>query len=107
MGCVFQDLLRACYDRRGNQNTIWELFNSLQRRSGWVEYLIRGLKACELVGLADEVAHVYQSNLPCKPPALALLLEPLSVPLASPLLVPLPLYLLPSSVTLPPITPGQ
>ncbi|XP_037003652.2 mitochondrial antiviral-signaling protein [Artibeus jamaicensis] len=59
-----QDLLRAHYNLKGNRNTIWELFNSLQRRSGWVESLIRALRACELTGLADEVAHVYQSNLP-------------------------------------------
>lgn len=107
MGCVFQDLLRAHYERRGNQNTIWELFNSLQRRSGWVESLIRALRACEQAGLADRVAHVYQSNLSCKPTAPVLLLEPLPVPLASILPAPSPLYLLPPSVTLPPITPGQ
>ncbi|XP_066243399.1 mitochondrial antiviral-signaling protein isoform X2 [Saccopteryx leptura] len=58
-----QDQLRALYDHRGNRNTIWELFNSLRRRSGWVESLIRALRACELAGLADEVAHVYHSNL--------------------------------------------
>lgn len=102
MGCVFQDLLRAHYNHKGNRNTIWELFNSLQRRSGWVESLIRALRACELTSLADEVAHVYQSNLPCKPPVLGLLLELLSVPLASTLPVPSLLYLFPSSVT-----PGQ
>lgn len=59
-----QDQLRALYDHRGNRNTIWELFNSLQRRKGWVQSLIQALRACELAGLADEVAHVYQSNLP-------------------------------------------
>lgn len=79
-----QDLLRAYYDRRGNQNTIWELFNSLKRRSGWVEYLIRGLRACELTGLADEVAHVYQRNLPlnqkCPPAPLEPPLVPAEVP---------------------------
>ncbi|XP_066090387.1 mitochondrial antiviral-signaling protein isoform X3 [Saccopteryx bilineata] len=48
---------------RGNRNTIWELFNSLRRRSGWVESLIWALRSCELAGLADEVAHVYHSNL--------------------------------------------
>lgn len=85
---VFQDQLRALYDHRGNRNTIWELFNSLQRRKGWVQSLIQALRACELAGLADEVAHVYQSNLPCKRPALGLLLEPLSVSLASTLPVP-------------------
>lgn len=107
MGRVFQDLLRAHYDNRGNRNTIWELFNSLRRRSGWVESLIWALRACELSDLADEVDQVYQSNLPCKPPALALLLEPLSILLPSTLPVFLPLYLLPSSVTVPPITLGQ
>lgn len=67
MGCVFQDLLRAHLDLRGNRNTVWDLFNSLQRRSGWVESLIWALRACELAALADEVDRVYQSNLPRKP----------------------------------------
>ncbi|KAM8775563.1 mitochondrial antiviral-signaling protein isoform 1-T1 [Rhynchonycteris naso] len=61
-----QDQLRALYDHRGNRNTIWELFNSLRRRSGWVESLIQALRACELAGLADEVAHVYHRNLSLK-----------------------------------------
>lgn len=69
MGCVFQDLLRAYFNNKGNQNTIWDLFHSLQRRSGWVESLIKALRACELAALADEVDRVYQSNLPGKPPA--------------------------------------
>ncbi|XP_054429961.1 mitochondrial antiviral-signaling protein isoform X2 [Pteronotus mesoamericanus] len=67
-----QDLLRAHYNHRGNRNTIWELFNSLKRRSGWVESLIQALRDCELANLADEVARVYQSNLPLnqrRPPA--------------------------------------
>ncbi|XP_016067554.1 PREDICTED: mitochondrial antiviral-signaling protein [Miniopterus natalensis] len=79
-----QDLLRAHYDNRGNRNTIWELFNSLQRRSGWVESLIRALRACELSDLADEVDQVYQSNLPLnqrRPPAP---LEPPSVSAEAP-----------------------
>ncbi|KAM5305613.1 mitochondrial antiviral-signaling protein isoform 1-T3 [Glossophaga mutica] len=75
-----QDLLRAHYNHRGNRNTLWELFNSLQRRNGWVESLIQALRACELTSLADEVAHVYQSNLPLNqrcPPAPS---EPPSAP---------------------------
>lgn len=72
-----------------------------------MDSFIRALRACEHTVLADEVAHVYQSNLPREPPALALLLELLSDSpgLCSP--SPLTLYLLSSSVTLSPITPGQ
>ncbi|XP_045688807.1 mitochondrial antiviral-signaling protein [Phyllostomus hastatus] len=79
-----QDLLRAHYNLKGNRNTIWELFNSLQRRNGWVVSLIRALRACELTSLADEVAHVYQSNLPlnqrCPPALLELLSASAEVP---------------------------
>lgn len=106
-GCVFQDRLRASFQLSGNHGTLWDLFNSLRRRIGWVESLIKALRACELVDLADEVARVYQSNLPRELPALALLMEPLSVPLASIQPVPSPLYLLPPSVTVPPTSPGQ
>ncbi|XP_036273761.1 mitochondrial antiviral-signaling protein isoform X1 [Pipistrellus kuhlii] len=79
-----QDLLRAHLDLNGNRNTIWDLFNSLQRRSGWVESLIWALRACELAALADEVDRVYQSNLPMsqrRPPAPP---EPPSVPAETP-----------------------
>ncbi|XP_008139272.2 mitochondrial antiviral-signaling protein isoform X1 [Eptesicus fuscus] len=79
-----QDLLRAHLELKGNRNTIWDLFNSLQRRSGWVESLIWALRACELAALADEVDRVYQSNLPLnqrRPPAPP---EPPSVPAETP-----------------------
>lgn len=79
-----QDLLRAHLDLKGNRNTIWDLFNSLQRRSGWVESLIWALRACELAALADEVDRVYQSNLPPsqrRPPAPP---QPPSVPAETP-----------------------
>ncbi|XP_037667630.1 mitochondrial antiviral-signaling protein isoform X2 [Choloepus didactylus] len=66
-----QDRLRASYTRLGNRDTLWELFNSLRRRSGWVDSLIRALRDCELASLADEVATVYQSNLPQPPSDLA------------------------------------
>nr|AYU75378.1 MAVS protein [Sigmodon hispidus] len=59
-----QDRLRASYKQLGNQDTLWELFNKLQRRVGWVEYFIYALKKCELPGLADQVTRVYQSYLP-------------------------------------------
>lgn len=72
-----QDLLRAHYNLKGNRNTIWELFNSLQRRNGWVDSLIRALRACELTSLADEVARVYQSNLPLNQRCAPALSEPL------------------------------
>ena len=91
-GCVFQDRLRASCQLSGNQGTLWELFNSLRRRIGWVESLIKALRACELVDLADEVACVYQSNLSGELPALALLLEAPLVPLVSIQPVPSPLY---------------
>ncbi|XP_029773437.1 mitochondrial antiviral-signaling protein isoform X2 [Suricata suricatta] len=58
-----QDRLRANYQLWGNQGTLWELFNSLRRRTGWVDSFIKALRICELAGLADEVASVYQSNL--------------------------------------------
>ncbi|XP_022349980.1 mitochondrial antiviral-signaling protein isoform X1 [Enhydra lutris kenyoni] len=67
-----QDRLRASCQLSGNQGTLWELFNSLRRRIGWVESLISALRACELVDLADEVARIYHSNLPGvrnRPPA--------------------------------------
>ncbi|XP_002918808.1 mitochondrial antiviral-signaling protein isoform X1 [Ailuropoda melanoleuca] len=67
-----QDRLRASFQLSGNHGTLWDLFNSLRRRIGWVESLIKALRACELVDLADEVARVYQSNLPRvqnRPPA--------------------------------------
>ncbi|XP_008064759.1 mitochondrial antiviral-signaling protein [Carlito syrichta] len=86
-----QDRLRATYTLSGNRDTLWHLFNSLQRRIGWVESFIGALRTCELPGLADEVARVYQSFLPRTlnhPPAS---LEPvraeapgLSLPVATP-----------------------
>ncbi|KAM5219892.1 mitochondrial antiviral-signaling protein [Hipposideros larvatus] len=79
-----QDLLRASLERKGNQNTIWDLFDSLHRRCGWVESLIRALRYCELVDLADEVAHVYRSNLPSNQNHPAARLEPPSVPAEAP-----------------------
>ncbi|XP_052039628.1 mitochondrial antiviral-signaling protein [Apodemus sylvaticus] len=59
-----QDRLRASYRQLGNQDTLWELFNKLQRRLGWVEVFIRALRICELPGLAEQVTRVYQSYLP-------------------------------------------
>ncbi|XP_058143475.1 mitochondrial antiviral-signaling protein isoform X2 [Dasypus novemcinctus] len=59
-----QDRLRASYTSQGNRDTLFILFNYLQRRPGWVDALVRALRHCELYGLADEVACVYQSNLP-------------------------------------------
>ncbi|EGV92413.1 mitochondrial antiviral-signaling protein isoform X1 [Cricetulus griseus] len=59
-----QDRLRASYTQLGNRDTLWELFNKLQRRVGWVEFFIRALRICELPGLADQVTRVYQSYLP-------------------------------------------
>lgn len=101
-GCVFQDRLRASCQLSGNQGTLWELFSSLRRRIGWVESLISALRACELVDLADEVARIYHSNLPGELPAVALLVEPLLVPLASIQPLPSPLYsCLPLSLSLP------
>ncbi|XP_012494732.1 PREDICTED: mitochondrial antiviral-signaling protein [Propithecus coquereli] len=75
-----QDRLRALYGQRGNQDTLWELFNRLQRRTHWVDFLIEALRACELAGLADEVARVYQSYLPRTSSLPSPPLEPLSVP---------------------------
>ncbi|KAI5277799.1 Mitochondrial Antiviral-Signaling Protein [Manis pentadactyla] len=75
-----QDRLRASYERFGNQDTLLDLFNSLRRRNSWVESFIKALRACEMTGLADEVAHVYQSNLPQTPNCPPAPLEPPSVP---------------------------
>ncbi|XP_039079884.1 mitochondrial antiviral-signaling protein isoform X2 [Hyaena hyaena] len=58
-----QDRLRAHCQLWGNQGTLWELFDSLRRRTGWVESFIKALRICELTALANEVASVYQSNL--------------------------------------------
>lgn len=73
-----QDRLRASYRQLGNQDTLWELFNKLQRRLGWVEVFIRALKICELPGLAEQVTRVYQSYLP--PGTSLRSLEPLQSP---------------------------
>ncbi|XP_070237375.1 mitochondrial antiviral-signaling protein isoform X2 [Bos mutus] len=75
-----QDRLRAHFDRWGNQGTLWNLFDSLRRRNGWVDSFIRALRACEHTVLADEVAHVYQSNLPRSPNHPPAPLEPPSIP---------------------------
>ncbi|XP_057557950.1 mitochondrial antiviral-signaling protein [Hippopotamus amphibius kiboko] len=79
-----QDRLRASFERWGNQNTLWDLFSSLRRRNGWVHSFIGALRACELFGLADEVASVYQSNLPRNPNHPPAPLEPPSVPAGLP-----------------------
>ncbi|XP_033617101.1 mitochondrial antiviral-signaling protein isoform X2 [Fukomys damarensis] len=63
-----QDRLRASYSRLGNRDTLWDLFNTLQRRTGWVESLIGALRTCELSGLADQVNRVYQSSQPSGTP---------------------------------------
>ncbi|KAK2509977.1 hypothetical protein MC885_009541 [Smutsia gigantea] len=75
-----QDRLRASYEHFGNQDTLLDLFNSLRRCNSWVESFIKALRACEMTGLADEVAHVYQSNLPRTPNRPLAPLEPPSVP---------------------------
>ncbi|XP_008587223.1 PREDICTED: mitochondrial antiviral-signaling protein [Galeopterus variegatus] len=75
-----QDRLRASYTRLGNRDTLWDLFNSLQRRTGWVDSFIAALRACELAGLAEEVASVYHSNLPRIPNHPPAPMEPPSVP---------------------------
>ncbi|XP_007932866.1 mitochondrial antiviral-signaling protein [Orycteropus afer afer] len=74
-----QDRLRASYTRIGNRDTLWDLFNSLRRRSGWVDSFIGALRACELSVLAEEVARVYESNLPRTPNHPSAPKEPLPV----------------------------
>ncbi|KAM9249363.1 mitochondrial antiviral-signaling protein isoform 2-T2 [Dugong dugon] len=74
-----QDRLRAMYTSRGNRDTLWYLFDCLKRRSGWVDSLIKALRACELASLAEEVARVYSSNLPRTLNRPSAPLEPLSV----------------------------
>ncbi|XP_032461503.1 mitochondrial antiviral-signaling protein isoform X1 [Phocoena sinus] len=83
-GYVFQDRLRASYERWGNQGTLWDLFNSLRRRNGWVPSFIGALRACELSSLADEVDRVYQSNLLRNPNNTPSPLERPSVPAGVP-----------------------
>lgn len=73
-----QDRLRASYQQLGNRDTLWELFNKLQRRLGWVEVFIRALRICELPGLAEQVTRVYQSYLP--PGTSLRFLDPLQSP---------------------------
>uniref|UniRef100_A0A8D1UM87 Mitochondrial antiviral-signaling protein n=1 Tax=Sus scrofa TaxID=9823 RepID=A0A8D1UM87_PIG len=79
-----QDRLRASFERWGNQGTLWDLFDSLRRRSGWVQSFIGALRICELSDLADEVSRVYQNSLlrnSNSPPAP---LEPPSTPAEAP-----------------------
>ncbi|XP_023574352.1 mitochondrial antiviral-signaling protein [Octodon degus] len=57
-----QDRLRASYTRLGNRDTLWDLFNTLKRRTGWVESFIQALTQCELSELANQVNRVYQSS---------------------------------------------
>lgn len=59
-----QDRLRAELERWGNADSIWKLFDTLRRRTGWVESFIQALRHCEHSELAEEVAHIYKSNLP-------------------------------------------
>uniref|UniRef100_A0A8C6W545 Mitochondrial antiviral-signaling protein n=1 Tax=Nannospalax galili TaxID=1026970 RepID=A0A8C6W545_NANGA len=59
-----QDRLRASYTQVGNRDTLWELFNRLQRRTGWVGCFIQALMMCEFPELAQQVTQVYQSYLP-------------------------------------------
>lgn len=59
-----QDRLRAAYNRLGNRDTLWDLFNTLQRRTGWVNYFVEALRVCELDDLADLVEREYRSHLP-------------------------------------------
>ncbi|KAL6032758.1 hypothetical protein STEG23_016196 [Scotinomys teguina] len=77
-----QDRLRASYKQLGNQDTLWELFNKLQRRAGWVDIFIQALKICELPGLAKQVTQVYQSYLPPGTPLRSL--SPLESPVIPP-----------------------
>ncbi|KAK2109660.1 hypothetical protein P7K49_009406 [Saguinus oedipus] len=74
-----QDRLRATCTLSGNRDTLWHLFNALQRRPGWVKSFIVALRACELSDLADEVARVYQSYQPRTPEHPPAPLEPPSV----------------------------
>ncbi|XP_049635210.1 mitochondrial antiviral-signaling protein [Suncus etruscus] len=67
LGCLTtsdQDRLRAELERWGNADSIWKVFDTLRRRMGWVESFIQALRVCEHRELAEEVAHIYQSNLP-------------------------------------------
>ncbi|XP_063104818.1 mitochondrial antiviral-signaling protein isoform X1 [Cavia porcellus] len=66
--CVPVDRLRATYTRLGNRDTLWDLFNTLRRRTGWVEAFIEALKCCELLELADQVTRVYQNAQPAGAP---------------------------------------
>ncbi|KAG8513365.1 Mitochondrial antiviral-signaling protein [Galemys pyrenaicus] len=81
-----QDRLRAYFFQWGNQNTLWELFHSLQRRQGWVDALIEALRRCEKTELADEVACVYQRYLlpPAAPTPAPTTVPPPSVTSATP-----------------------
>uniref|UniRef100_A0A8C3WY97 Mitochondrial antiviral-signaling protein n=1 Tax=Catagonus wagneri TaxID=51154 RepID=A0A8C3WY97_9CETA len=79
-----QDRLRASFERWGNQGTLWELFDSLRRRKGWVQSFIGALRVCELSDLADEVARVYQSSLLRNSNSPSTALEPSSTPAEAP-----------------------
>ncbi|KAF7252410.1 Mitochondrial antiviral-signaling protein [Varanus komodoensis] len=53
--------LRARVAREGNDVTVWDFFQHLQSREGWVTLLIDGLREDNLGDLAEDIQSVYDS----------------------------------------------
>ncbi|XP_033015475.1 mitochondrial antiviral-signaling protein [Lacerta agilis] len=51
--------IKRHYDREGNDLTVWELFQRLQTRRGWVLLLIQALQDQNQEELANEIEEVY------------------------------------------------
>ncbi|XP_034958990.1 mitochondrial antiviral-signaling protein [Zootoca vivipara] len=51
--------IKRNYDREGNDLTVWELFQRLQTRRGWVPILIKALEEENQRDLAREIEEVY------------------------------------------------
>ncbi|XP_060042958.1 mitochondrial antiviral-signaling protein isoform X2 [Erinaceus europaeus] len=79
-----QDRIRAHFNQWGNKDTLWEVFDRLRRRPGWVECFIKALRACEHTGLADEITRVYQRYLPRTSTQPVAAVEPPSNPAEAP-----------------------
>ncbi|KAJ6658616.1 hypothetical protein lerEdw1_020004 [Lerista edwardsae] len=54
--------LRASVDRHGNDESVWKLFDHLQRRNGWLQQLIRALQETGLEDLAEDLKRVYEAH---------------------------------------------
>ncbi|XP_061439473.1 mitochondrial antiviral-signaling protein isoform X2 [Rhineura floridana] len=56
--------IRSCVDRQGNNLSVWDFFERLQSRQGWVQLFIKALKEENLIDLASDIQQIYISCLP-------------------------------------------